>query len=229
MNHHLVMVLNTALFVALAATAIILHELAHGFAALALGDDTALREGRLSLNPLRHVDRFGTVILPAVLIISQLLAAGRVLFMFGWAKPVPVDPSQFRLPRQMMALVALAGPAMNFALAFLAAHILLIQDLPGWVIEAVVQFIQLNLVLGIFNLVPLPPLDGGRIMVGVLPRRLAMMWSQLERAGLVIVMALIAVPALLRQDGIDIDPLSAVLLPAVSWSAGHILTLAGVH
>ena len=151
------MVLQLALAIAMAATAIILHELAHGYAALALGDETALHEGRLSLNPLRHVDRFGTLLLPGILLASQLLTVGRVVFMFGWAKPVPVDPSHFRMPRQGMALVALAGPMMNLALAFLAAHVFRLHNISPAVANAVIEFITFNLVLGLFNLVPLPP------------------------------------------------------------------------
>jgi Zn-dependent protease len=214
--------------VCLAATAIILHELAHGYAAWAMGDSTARLAGRLSPNPLRHVDRFGTLILPGFLLLSQLLTVGRVLFMFGWAKPVPVDPLQFRYPRQMMAVVAIAGPAMNFCLAFASALVLRVHGLPGWVIEALGAFIGFNLVLGIFNLVPIPPLDGGRIAVGVLPFRAARAWAGLERYGIVFVLVLVAGPSLLRQAGIDFDPLGSLLGPAVGWAYAHLLMLAGV-
>ncbi len=219
---------NLLLSIALAATAIILHELAHGYAALALGDETALRAGRLSLAPWRHVDRFGTLLLPGLLLLSQLATLGRVAFMFGWAKPVPVDASRFRAPRQMMALVALAGPVMNFALAFLAAHALLIRGLSPLLQNAVVQFMTFNLVLGIFNLIPLPPLDGGRIAVGILPLKLAVAWAKLERYGVVIVLLLIALPALLREQGVQVDPLGSVLLPVVQWAFDAVLRLAGV-
>jgi Zn-dependent protease len=219
---------NLLLSIALAATAIILHELAHGYAALALGDETALRSGRLSPLPWRHVDRIGTLLLPGLLMLSQLATIGRVAFMFGWAKPVPVDASRFRAPRQMMALVALAGPAMNFALAFLAAHAFRFPGLGPRVLDAVGQFMVLNLVLGIFNLIPLPPLDGGRVAVGILPLRLAAAWSRLERYGIVIVLLLIAVPALLRQQGVQFDPLGSVLLPTVQWAFDATLRLAGV-
>jgi len=214
--------------VVLAATAIILHELAHGYAAWAMGDSTARLAGRLSPNPLRHIDRFGTIILPGFLLLSQLLTVGRVLFMFGWAKPVPVDPMRFRYPRQMMALVAIAGPLMNFALAILAALCLRIAALPAGVVSALGAFIVLNLVLGIFNLVPIPPLDGGRIAVGILPLRAARAWAGLERFGILFVLILIAGPALLRQAGIHFDPLSAFLEPTVSWAYDHVLLLAGV-
>ncbi len=220
---------NLAIYIALAATTIILHELAHGFAALALGDDTARRAGRLSLNPLRHVDKVGTLLLPGILLLSQIATVGRVIFMFGWAKPVPVDPSHFRAPRQMMALVALAGPAMNVTLAFLAAHLLLLPRLPPWGEDVTIKFMTFNLVLGIFNLLPLPPLDGGRIMVGILPRRLAIAWAGLERYGILIVLVLIAAPALLREQGVNFDPLGQTLLPAVQWVFDRILWLAGVN
>lgn len=217
------------LFIALAATAIILHELAHGYAALALGDETALREGRLSLNPLRHVDRVGTLLLPGILVLAQLVSFGRVMFMFGWAKPVPVDPTRFRAPRQMMALVALAGPAMNFALAFLAAHLFRLSSLSRTVVELAENFILFNLAIGMFNLLPVPPLDGGRVMVGILPLRLAALWARLEPFGIPIVMTLIILPSLLRQAGIQFDPIGALLGPALEWSFQAVLWLAGVR
>ncbi len=229
MNGHLLgLVQQIAVSVLLAATAIILHELAHGYAALALGDTTARSAGRLSPNPLRHVDRFGTLILPGVLLASQLLTVGRVLFMFGWAKPVPVDPSRFRYPRQMMALVAIAGPLMNFSLAFLAACSLRFRHLsPGW-LSAIDAFIVLNLVLGLFNLVPVPPLDGGRIAVGILPLRLARAWAGMERYGILFVLILVAGPALLQQAGYQFDPLGSTLEPAVGWVYDHLLSFVGV-
>jgi Zn-dependent protease len=222
-------IVQLAVAIAMAATAIILHELAHGYAALALGDETALREGRLSLNPLRHVDRVGTLLLPAFLLVSQLLTIGRIVFLFGWAKPVPVDPTHFRAPRQMMALVALAGPLMNIALAFLAAHAFLLPHLSRFAANAIGEFITFNLVLAIFNLIPLPPLDGGRVAVGVLPLPLAKFWARLEPYGIVVIMLLLAVPAILRQQGIQTDPLGAILFPAVNWVFAAILHLAGVR
>jgi Zn-dependent protease len=227
-EHFLSLAGQFAVTICLAMTAIILHELAHGYAAWAMGDSTARLAGRLSPNPLRHVDRFGTLILPGFLLLSQLLTVGRVLFMFGWAKPVPVDPRYFRYPRQMMALVAIAGPVMNFCLAFLAALVLRIQGLPDGVMSALGAFIGFNLVLGIFNLVPIPPLDGGRIAVGVLPFRAARAWAGLERYGIVFVLILVAGPSLLREAGIHFDPLSAFLIPTVSWAFDHMLMLAGV-
>jgi Zn-dependent protease len=217
------------LTICLAITAIILHELAHGYAAWALGDQTARRAGRLSLNPIRHVDRFGTLLLPGFLLLSQLLTVGRVLFMFGWAKPVPVEPRYFRYPRQMMAVVAIAGPLMNFCLAYLAALMLHVLPSVPVIENAAAAFIVLNLVLGIFNLMPIPPLDGGRIMVGILPLPAALVWAKLERFGILIVLVLIAGPSLLREAGIHVDPLGSVLQPAVGWAFEHILLLAGIN
>jgi Zn-dependent protease len=128
----------------------------------------------------------------------------------------------------MMALVAIAGPLMNFCLAFLAALALRMRHLSSGIESALGTFIVLNLVLGIFNLVPIPPLDGGRIAVGILPLRAARAWAQLERYGILFVLILIAGPSLLREAGINFDPLGAVLEPAVSWALIHLLMLVGV-
>lgn len=218
-----------------AVLAITLHEAAHGYAALWLGDDTAKLQGRLSLNPLRHVDRIGTVILPAVLVIGQLLTIGRVGFMFGWAKPVPVSAWRFRNPRQGMAIVAAAGPAMNFLLAWLTGLALHAQDsLPDWASplfeDFSLYFMMTNLVLGLFNLLPIPPLDGGRIVVGILPEKLAFAWARLERAGIVLVLFFVfLLPQALREFAhIQFDPVGQALnrlLPrAIEWillASGH--------
>ncbi len=225
----LALVQQAAVTAALVMVAIILHELAHGYAAWAMGDTTAKRAGRLSLNPLVHVDRVGTILLPGFLLISQLVTVGHVLFMFGWAKPVPVDPERFRYPRQQMAVVAIAGPVMNFSLALLAAFSLRLSGLsPAW-LQAIGTFIVLNLVLGMFNLVPIPPLDGGRIAVGLLPFALARQWARLERLGIALVLIfLTAGPALLRANGIAFNPLGDTLVPAVTWAYEHLLMLAHV-
>ena len=204
--------------------AITLHETAHGYAALALGDDTARSMGRLSLNPLRHVDRVGTLLVPGFLMVSQLLTIGRVVFMFGWAKPVPVSAWRFANPRQGMALVAVAGPLANFFLAWLAALLThgaaLLPEAAGEVADTMLQtFILANLVLGLFNLLPIPPLDGGRIVVGILPERLAFAWARLERAGLVIVLLLVfLLPRLLAEFGIRFDPVGNALNTGLPWA-----------
>ena len=213
--------------------AITLHETAHGYAAWALGDDTARRLGRLSLNPLRHVDRVGTLLVPAVLVVAQLLTIGRIGFMFGWAKPVPVDASRFPNPRRGMALVAAAGPAANAVLAWLGAFALHgVLGKPGVVAgyaEVMLEtFILANLVLGLFNLLPIPPLDGGRIAVGVLPLPLARVWAQLERAGLVIVLlAVFVLPRLAAEFGRRFDPVGGVLDRVVPWAFDVVMRLSG--
>lgn len=180
-----------------AVLAITLHEAAHGYAALCLGDDTAKRAGRLSINPLRHVDPVGTLILPGVMVAGQLLAIGHVQGVFGWAKPVPVDIWRLRNPRWGMVLVAAAGPAMNAALAVTAAllaHLVIAgegmigPDLAWFLLRICVLSVLSNLVLGLFNLLPLPPLDGGRILVGILPRGPAMAVARIEPYGIMIVL-----------------------------------------
>lgn len=215
--------------------AITLHEAAHGYMALALGDDTAKESGRLSLNPIRHIDRFGTIILPGVLVIGQLLLFQRVLFLFGWAKPVPVAAWKFRDPRRGMAIVAAAGPAMNFFLAWLGAVLLYLPALLPGVLggalgDMLLFFILANLVLGLFNLLPIPPLDGGRIAVGVLPAPLAHWYARTERLGILLVLVvLFLLPALFRHYGIAFDPVQAALVRVLPAAERVTLFLAGHH
>ncbi len=238
--------IGTIALAAIAAIlAITLHEAAHGYAALAMGDTTARDAHRLSLNPLRHVDPVGTLLLPGVLLVGQLLTFGRVMFMFGWAKPVPVAAWKFRDPRRGMMVVAAAGPAMNFVLAIAGA--LLLPRAPGalpgvfayldraaaahpWLSAFLVPFILYNLVLGLFNLLPIPPLDGGRIAVGLLPLALARIWARLERAGIVIVLLFVfLLPAALGEFGIRFDPFRAVLGRVLPWALRLVLGLTGHH
>jgi Zn-dependent protease len=208
--------------------AITLHETAHGWAALALGDTTARDQGRLTLNPLKHIDRMGTIILPGILLIGQLLAFHRVMFMFGWAKPVPVSAWKFANPRRGMAVVALAGPAMNFLLVWLSALTLrglADADMGAWLTPILDDFIIVNMVLGLFNLLPIPPLDGGRVMVGILPEQLARSWAGLERYGLIIV--LIGILVLPKVFGID--PIGDVLESIMPKALRLVFWLAGYH
>jgi Zn-dependent protease len=215
--------------------AITLHEAAHGYAALWMGDDTARQAGRLSLNPLRHVDRFGTILLPGFLLLSQLLTIGHVAFMFGWAKPVPVAAWRFRHPRQGMMVVAAAGPGMNFLLAWIGAVALhvapLLSAMPeqqGFLLTFLFYFMLANIVLGVFNLLPVPPLDGGRIVVGLLPEGAARVWARLERAGLLIVLLLVfLLPSVLRQFGVAYDPVRALLGAVTEPVFRVVMTLAG--
>ena len=214
--------------------AITLHEAAHGYAALALGDDTARTQGRLSINPLRHIDRFGTLILPGLLVLGQLLTIGRVEFLFGWAKPVPVSAWRFRNPRQGMALVAAAGPAANFMLAWMGALAMHgLRFLPETAVglgETMLDtFVLANLVLGLFNLLPIPPLDGGRIVVGVLPERWAAGWARLERAGIVIVVLVVFLgPRLLAEMGVRFDPVGQALNTILPRAFSLVYRLAGL-
>ena len=213
--------------------AITLHEAAHGYAAWALGDDTARKAGRLSLNPLVHIDRFGTIILPGMLLIFQLITIGHVAFMFGWAKPVPVSAWRFKYPRQMMMVVAAAGPLMNFFLAWcagLGAHAL--DVLPPFLSDPLFVFIDnfllINIVLGLFNLLPIPPMDGGRIVVGLLPEKAARTYAGLERYGLIVLLLLMfIVPEMSRDFGRPIDPVRDLLERTVPAVRNGILILSG--
>jgi Zn-dependent protease len=172
--------------------AITLHEAAHGYVAKHFGDPTASQQGRISLNPLRHIDLVGTILVPIFLL---LLTAGN--FLFGWAKPVPVDFSRLRRPKQDMLWVAAAGPGANLAMALGWAALLKLGLMGGGsgYAEAMAEMsrvgVAVNIVLMVLNLLPLPPLDGGRIVVSLLPPRAAWKFSRIEPYGLVIVLLLL--------------------------------------
>jgi Zn-dependent protease len=175
--------------------AITLHEAAHGYVARLVGDNTAYAAGRITLNPLKHIDPVGTIIVPIAILLVAKLAGGPGL-LFGWARPVPVNFGNLRRPRRDMIWVAAAGPAANLAMAILWAIFLNAQERLG-ANEAFFRAmafagIQINLVLMALNLLPLPPLDGGRIAVGLLPHRLAYAWSRLEPYGMLILIVLLA-------------------------------------
>jgi Zn-dependent protease len=204
-----------------AIIAITFHEASHGYVAHLLGDDTAWRLGRVSFNPLVHIDPFGTILLPGILLLL------RAPFLFGYAKPVPVNFRALRRPRLDTILVAAAGPGMNLLLATIAAlafHIVGYIPAPGaqWLAANLKNALLLNVVLAIFNLLPVPPLDGGRILVGVLPVALARFLSRVEPYGLLILIGVLFVLPML-----GLDPISRLILTSTNAVVGTILWLTG--
>lgn len=209
--------------------AITLHEAAHGWAAWKLGDDTAYRLGRVSFNPLRHIDGMGTILLPALLIVA------RAPFLFGWAKPVPVNFSRLGNPRRDMVLVAAAGPAANLGLAVMSAllfHIVpvLPESAQLWTARNLSNSMMLNIVLAVFNMLPLPPLDGGRVAVGLLPPALSRPLAKLERHGLFIIVAIVFIlPTVGRSLGFDLDIFVWIVLEPAKFLARTIAELTGAR
>jgi Zn-dependent protease len=207
--------------------AITFHEAAHGFAAFHLGDNTAWQLGRVSFNPLKHIDPFGTLMLPGILLLSHSP------FLFGYAKPVPVNFRALRHPRIDMVWVALAGPATNIALALLSAlafHVLGYAP-PGaaqWLFDNLKNALLINVILAVFNMLPIPPLDGGRVAVGLLPRALAAPLSRLEPYGMLILIGiLIILPLAGSQFGLNLDVISAILRTSTGYVIRLILMVTG--
>ncbi|CAK0772416.1 Peptidase M48 [Azospirillaceae bacterium] len=207
--------------------AITFHEAAHGYIAWRLGDDTAKIRGRVSFNPLRHIDLFGTIILPAILFMSSAP-------LFGWAKPVPVNFLRLRRPKQDMVWVALAGPGINIGLALLSAWALgwvhlAPRELHVWLSNSLFVSLQVNVMLAVFNMLPLPPLDGGRVLVGILPPFLAIPLARMEQFGMLILLgALVVAPIVAMQIGADFDAVGWLLWPPTKAIMTYMLTLFGV-
>lgn len=166
--------------------AVVIHEYAHGLVAYWLGDRTAKYAGRLTLNPLRHIDPFGTILLPIILLIS------RAPVIFGWAKPVPINYWGLKNPKQGILLIGLAGPLTNILMAVILSFAIKFNlGLPLFIVSIIKQGILVNIVLAVFNLLPIPPLDGSRILMGILPQAIARQYAALERYGFVILFILL--------------------------------------
>ena len=206
-----------------------MHEAAHGYVANLLGDDTAKKLGRVTLNPFKHIDKFGTVILPLLLILMKSP------FIFGWAKPVPVKFHRLQNPLRDMVFVAIAGPVTNIILALVAASILSTMHNFGllnnpWLVHTFTNFLLINIILAVFNMIPIPPLDGGRVAVGLLPKYFSYQLAKLERYGLFIVItALFILPLIGKEIGIPLKPIHWFIQSVSSFLINIIAIITGLQ
>jgi Zn-dependent protease len=226
------MISNLVLQIALLAVPIIIaitfHEAAHAYVANFFGDDTAKRAGRVTLNPIKHIDPFGTILLPLLLLIS-------IGALFGYAKPVPVEGGRLRNPRRDMIFVAAAGAAMNTVLAIVSALLLrsvLNTELAAtydWLPNMLISSIQLNFILAIFNMLPVPPLDGSKVLASLLPYPLARPFMALERFGMVLLlMLLIVLPLVGAQFGMDLSFFSRIVIEPADAATRWIMERFGI-
>jgi Zn-dependent protease len=224
--------MDTLALIALMAIPIIIaitfHEAAHGYVANFFGDDTAKRAGRVTLNPIKHIDPFGTVIMPALL----MLFTG---FMFGYAKPVPVEEGRLRNPRLHVIFVAAAGAAMNLILAFVsvllfyATAVIYGPELPQWAVRAFYYSVVVNFILAIFNMIPIPPLDGSKVVAPLLPDAVARHYVRLEGVGIVLLLlVLIVLPLAGAQFGMDLDIFYRIVIDPAYDAAAWLLAQFGL-
>ena len=206
-----------------------MHEAAHGYVANFLGDDTAKKLGRVTLNPFKHIDRFGTVILPVLLIVFKSP------FIFGWAKPIPVKFHRLKKPFRDMVFVAIAGPVTNIILALFAASILSMMYNFGllnnsWFVRTCTNFFLINIILAVFNMIPIPPLDGGRVAVGLLPKYFSYQLVKLERYGFfIIIAALFILPLIGQKIGIPLEPIHWFIHSVSSFIINIIAIITGLQ